>query len=102
PNAVGASELIGVSKLIFGECTIVSNTQLLPLGTHSSGCALPGAQPGDNAIVTRGVSNTGNDCFVATAALVFSSDNITIRIKNFCTTNQAPGTLTFSVIVYNT
>ena len=96
-NAVGASELQGVTKLQFTSCS-VSNPTTFPAGIiyNPSGCIVSGLTSSDRVIVTK---EHGNTCWVVSAA-VPREGYVDIYLMNACDTTQTLGTVTFSVIVY--
>jgi hypothetical protein len=96
PDAVGASELQGVSKLIFAECNRAVNTAVTT-GIFVT-CPVPGAAPGDNVLVTQ---KSPNSCFVANVAYGSGlKDNVTFIVRNICGGSQNLGSIVLSVLVY--
>jgi len=103
PDSVGASELQGVTKLIFAQCTI-SSSNPLPAGGISAGwvCAALGALENDSAVGT--VDGGDSRCFEVTRVqpgYLGSTDSVIIDIHNVCSTPQTPGTLNIGVIVFH-
>jgi len=99
-NAVGASELQGVTKLQYTACSVSLVTTRFPGEVFSTPCAIPGMSGSDKTMVTK---EHGNTCFVLSAATPDDHperDGIIVWLANVCDTNQVPGTITFSVIVY--
>jgi hypothetical protein len=72
-DAVGASELEGVSKLIFGSCSIT-----FPPDASGSGvnCPFTGARPGDHIIATIDSTWRCGDTPLLHAAHIYSNDSI--------------------------
>ncbi|HEV8386823.1 MAG TPA: hypothetical protein VGQ03_04295 [Nitrososphaera sp.] len=99
PDAVGASELQGVSKLIFAECSTTSNSPTSGDAGIGFGCTVSGADTDDHVIATK---NDGNQCFAVTLADVTSANTVTIVIQNVKSVSCTLGTAHFSVIVYDT
>ncbi len=95
-NAVGASELKGVSKLIFSECTVAPAGTFIPGGTFVTSCSVPGAAFGDNAVATANAAG----CYGMVHASP-GTDVVTIRLVNDCSVNAATITTPVSIIVYN-
>lgn len=98
-NAVGASEIRGVSKLLFTECTVTNNGPSSPGANFIFSCIVPEAEGGDNAIAT--ITGADNTCFAVTRVLTFDQ-RVSVGVTNVCITNMAPGTMEFSVLVYKT
>ena len=100
-NAVGAAELQGVTKLVFTECSI-NNGGSYPerwiINPALTICQVPDMTTSDSVIVTK---EHGNTCFTLNAATPGDSDGVVkLYLQNHCDSNQTPGTITFSVIVY--
>lgn len=98
PDSVGGSEIIGVTKLIFAECTVTSNVQF-PHGSGIGGlgCSAQGAASSDNVVA---VVNGGNGCWGLTAAKP-DTNRVLLTILNQCDNPQTFGTLPVSVIVFD-
>ena len=95
-NAVGASELQGVTKLEFRECSISFATPISSGFTSSGLCPMPGLTTSDKVIVTK---EHGNPCFLAANA-VPENGNIRIYLVNACNNTGVPGVMTYAVMVY--
>jgi|SRR6185503_15581653 len=99
PDSVGASELKGVSKLIFAECQFASSFPLL-LGAGTSvtqPCNVPGTDEDDRAFASVSISNT---CFGVTGVLPYA-DTVAVSIRNHCSSTQSIQTVPISVMVYD-
>ena len=99
-DAVGATELQGVTKLLFAKCvpTVAEATTSRPAGTvFDKTCFINGASADDSAVVTF---NDGAFCFKTTA----DTDNgsVQVRLHNTCpiATPLGEGS-TISIIVYH-
>ena len=98
-NSVGASELIGVTKLQFRECTQTSASSLSSGSSWIFNCSSTGTESGDSVVAT--VSDSSTICFAITRAEA-TTNNVDMYIMNVCNSSVAPGTMTFSIIVYDT
>jgi hypothetical protein len=96
PDSVGASELQGVSKLIFTGCSFTFPNSVNHGGVIGSNCPVPGMVPGDKVSVTK---ENGYACFPIVNAYS-QTGGIVINLVNACANTATPGTQTFSVIVY--
>ncbi|MGH9878357.1 MAG: hypothetical protein ACRD5H_12035, partial [Nitrososphaerales archaeon] len=68
-DAVGGSELIGVTKLLFGQCTLTSaeaSLSVSPGSLNGVNCSISGVDGDDSAIATLG---SANSCFDAAQAV---------------------------------
>ena len=101
-DAVGGSELIGVTKLLFGQCVLTSDENgllLPPAGGTSIDCNISGVDSDDSAIAT--MTTSLNPCFVVTRADADSS-GVIVTIRNACNVGVAPGPgSALAVIVYD-
>lgn len=98
-NAVGASEIIGVSNLIFSECTISSST-VWPSGTAGSKtCNVGGAGSGDIALAT--IQSNGVECFAIRGVTVVT-DGVWVTFGNTCAHSATLGTVRVAIVVFDT
>ncbi|HKX80815.1 MAG TPA: hypothetical protein VJL54_01030 [Nitrososphaera sp.] len=97
-NSVGASELKGVTRLIFGDCSINAFSSTPPGNAVLQNCGINGVVDGDNVVVTK---NGGNGCFKIVTATANAANNIFIIWRNDCSTSQTLGTGEVSVIAFN-
>jgi len=98
-DAVGASEIKGVSKLIFSECTQPYSASISPGQEAIIYCTVTGASPGDSIVAAR--SDGINGCFDITNAWVFSSNTVQVRLNNVCIGSASPGpSITVSIVAY--
>jgi len=89
-NSVGASELIGVTKLLFGQCVLTSEEASTPTNPgilRGITCTISGVDTDDSAVATL---NGGNNCFDAHQALT-ESGNVLVYLKNNCSSSQTVG-----------
>jgi hypothetical protein len=99
-DAVGAAELAGVTKLLFGECAITSNAQIIGGGVTSPSCAISGVDPDDRAIAILNHSDSGFICLNISAANPDVGE-VFVIIKNGCTNPVTPGTVKIGIMVYD-
>jgi hypothetical protein len=101
-DAVGAAELQGVSKLLFGQCTLSS----AEAGSKVNGggdyavivnCTINGVDSDDTALATL---NGGGGCFDVSQVFT-SSNNVQVNLRNGCTFNTSPGAASLSVVVFD-
>ncbi len=99
-DAVGASELQGVTKLIFKLCSFSDPASLSPGFGTVADCAVPGATTADRVIATN--SGSGDNCFAVTNAKVISADLVRVTLRNVCAASDLLGSATIAIIVFNT
>ena len=99
PDSVGASEIKGVTKLLFAKCTTNPGTRAAGSGLAVN-CNVPGAAAGDLAVAMSHSPPSLTYCFMATTAGGTATDVVTISLANFCSSTLDPGTVEFSIIVY--
>jgi hypothetical protein len=98
-DAVGASEIKGVSKLMFNECTQSYSGVINPGQEAIIYCTVTGVTTGDSIAATR--SDGINGCFAITNAWVFSTNTVQLRLNNICIGSASPGpTVTVSIVAY--
>ena len=85
PDSVGGSEVIGVTKLIFADCTIPTSLSVPDRGTRNVNCVVPGFAPGDRVVATEGGMFF---CFDIRYAGAGSAGNVTVVIRNECDSTQ--------------
>ncbi len=96
-NAVTGSEIDGISKLFFGECT-ATFTNVISGASTSAGCPLNGFNSGDNIIVLDNPSIA--NCFVV-GGVGTALDNLPVILaNNLCGSDVVSQTVTYSVIVF--
>ena len=101
PDAVGGSELIGVTKLLFGRCVPTSDqrtTVMDPNDFEDVNCTISGVDSDDSAVATI---NASVPCFYI-GDTTAETNNVQVVIVNGCGTSQAPGSSSsIAVIVYD-
>lgn len=89
-DAVGGSELVGVTKLLFGQCVLTNaeytNVQI-PGGEVSVQCAISGVDSDDSAVATL---NKSSSCFKVSRA-VPASGLVFVLLRNDCSSNSSVG-----------
>jgi hypothetical protein len=100
-DAVGGSELIGVTKILFGQCKADSTEGTFVVGPGGDVdilCSISGVDADDSAIAMR---NSGNGCFEVYETRL-ESNLVRVAIRNECSTNATVGTgADFSIIVFD-
>lgn len=101
PDAVGASELQGVSKLLFGQCktdATEGSANVTSTALKAINCSITGVDSDDSALANR---NSGNQCFdVANADT--RTNLVIVWIRNDCSSAANVGTgMEISVLVYD-
>jgi hypothetical protein len=95
-DAVGASELIGVDRLVFAECEFVTST-VVGSGVKSfHNCPVNGAEKGDNVVAT-----SMDGCFAIVDASA-EQGAVAMQSVNVCSEEIPVGAYKFSIIVYGT
>jgi hypothetical protein len=90
-DAVGASELQGVTKLLFGQCVVSSSegsSNIMPGNGILIICSINGVDSDDTAVA---MINGVGSCFEARQAST-SSNQVAVVAVNECTTTQQIGT----------
>src|SRR5207247_1254546 len=81
-DAVGASEMQGVTKLIFSDCgedfSLTTGTEGIAVFVY---CTATGADLGDDVLATK---NSGDYCYSVSNAVVYSTDTVQVGITNNC------------------
>ncbi len=100
-DSVGGSELIGVTKLLFGQCAADSFEGTTIVGSGNNlviACTINGVDSDDSAIA---LVNTNNSCFDLKRAFTITNGVIAI-VKNECSTTSQFGTGTkIGIIVFD-
>jgi hypothetical protein len=95
-DAVGASELIGVSRLLFAECLFEDDVSRAPEEWYDVTCEVPGTVSGDRVVVSR---TTDFNCYDINGAYT-TDGHVHIKGRNDCSTSAALGKTWFSIIVF--
>ena len=96
-DAIGASELKGVSKLVFKHCTNTGSNSIAPGGGMTMGCIVEEAFPGDDVVAS--IIESPNGCFVLDMVGI-GNQRVAMNMVNACETSVVPGTMEFSIILY--
>ena len=99
-DAVGAAELQGVTKLLFGQCKTDAEEAGITLGSHTGtdiDCSIAGVDGDDSAIAFL---NKGNSCLHPTHAIP-RTGAVQVFIVNWCPINITVGDNLVSVVVYD-
>ncbi len=99
-DAVGAAELQGVSKLLFGKCKLSSTeetTSVIAGALLSVNCTINGADGSDSAVASLGVSNL---CFDASQTSV-STNQVKVFLRNNCGGTQTVGPALIGIVVFD-
>lgn len=99
-DAVGASELAGVSKLIFNQCRVPSEIGSISVssdGFLGVNCPIKGVDGDDTAIATN---TDGSECFVVTKSNVHTSW-VQVFLVNVCSFNVEFGTNHIAIVVFD-
>jgi hypothetical protein len=101
-DAVGASELQGVTKLLFGECVLTSAeaTTVVPAGARKTiECSISGVDDNDNVVAT--LTNPSVVCFSVVGAIT-DPGKVSVTLWNHCVSPTAIGVgSTIGVIVFD-
>ncbi|MGH9876977.1 MAG: hypothetical protein ACREBU_04820 [Nitrososphaera sp.] len=101
-DAVGGSELIGVTKLLFGQCTLSSTDASVVVDGGGIfqipiNCAISGVDSDDSAIATL---TAGSNCFDV-AETNTGSNKVTVILRNNCQENTNVGPGKIGIIVFD-
>jgi|SRR2546422_4086681 len=94
PDAVRASELAGVTKLMFSTCTITS-TSVSANAIFSIPCDVPGVVPIDHIVG----SQDSNICFAITQ-IEPGTDSVRFHMHNACNVQFDVGTMVFTMVIF--
>ena len=101
-DAVGASELQGVTKLVFAQCKADSteSANMVPAGSEMAlKCDIAGLDDNDSVLAT--LNNSGN-CFEINRAAVSSEGSwVNVVLHNQCQITINPGAVTIGIVVYD-
>ncbi len=99
-DAVGGSEIAGVTKLLFGQCTPSESESSVSVGFRALvlvTCSVKGAEYKDSAIVTY---NGGSACFDVARALA-GPDFVGVFLRNNCEFKESLGPGNIGIIVFD-
>jgi hypothetical protein len=100
-DAVGAAELQGVTKLLFGQCVLTSEESARTVGgtgTMTVDCTISGIDSDDYAMATL---KTGNNCFGVVRATPTDTGDVLVVLQNGCDFSGSVGTGSIAVLVYD-
>jgi hypothetical protein len=101
-DAVGAAEIQGVTKLLFGECKTddsEGNTVVPPAFPLPVECSINGVDPNDNALASLRAG--GNNCFDVSMTEA-KTNRVIVHLRNECGTSQSIGSdREISIVVYD-
>jgi len=100
PDSVGGSELIGVTKLLFGQCVLTSSEGsaiLDPGEVRAIDCTISGVDSDDSAVATM---NAGSLCFAVERANTGSGE-VTVYLRNNCSNNNSIGPGKIGIVVFD-
>jgi hypothetical protein len=102
-DAVGAAELAGVTKLLFGECTVTVNTPIAAGGAIGPPCLIGGIDLDDRVIAVLNKSNNPSAiaCIDTSAAYSRGNEGVEMILRNECSEPVTLGTATIGVMVYD-
>ena len=99
-DAVGAAEIQGVNKLLFGECSLTGSEAITPVqagNPYPIFCSISGVDSNDFPAATL---VGGNTCFGVIQA-VPDNGRVVVWLKNDCDTEQKVNAAKISVIVFD-
>ena len=101
-DAVGAAELQGVTKLLFGECTATISSPTPAHATVTESCNINGVDSDDRAIATLNSASAGAaaNCFEVSLATP-TTNQVGLRLSNDCTSEVTLGNAKIGIIVYD-
>jgi hypothetical protein len=101
-DAVGAAELAGVTKLLFGECTVTFNAPIAAGLVIGKVCVISGVDLDDRAIAILNHSdNQGAYLCLNISAAKPGSGEVEVLIRNECSSPVTLGTAKIGVMVYD-
>jgi hypothetical protein len=100
-DAVGAAELQGVTKLLFGQCILTSDESTKTVGgtgTMTVRCTISGIDSDDYAMATL---KTGGSCFGVVRAVPTDTGDVLVVLRNGCDSSSSVGNGSIAVMVYD-
>ena len=91
-DAVGASELQGVTKLLFGQCDLTNEEDTISLSPgfgYTKTCTIGGVDSDDTILATM-TEGGGNSCMAITKTNSISGA-VQVTFRNVCTSSSSPG-----------
>ena len=99
-NAVGASELQGVSKIIFNICSRTFGGAVPAETAEVAVCPVPGVSEGDVGIAS--ITSTEASSCLSMARTETHTDQVLVRFRNTCSVAADPGSIDFAIVVFDT
>jgi len=99
-DAVTASEIAGVTKLLFGQCTLTNaeaTSNVAPGGIVVVECSINGVDTDDSALATQ---HLGSECFVIDRAAA-RVNLVEVELKNMCEVQTSPLSGKIAIIVFD-
>jgi len=101
-DAIGGSELQGVTKLLFGQCSLTSTeaSKLIKPGQlHPIDCSISGVDSDDSAVATM---NKGSEegCYLVERADT-AAGVVRVYLKNACQAELSAGAAKISIVVFD-
>jgi hypothetical protein len=101
-DAVGAAEIQGVTKLLFGQCKLTdteAKTQVNAGDPFDIECSINGVDADDTAIATLG-GFFSNTCFDVATTLT-DTNSVLVLLRNDCDSAQMVGPSVIAVVVFD-
>jgi hypothetical protein len=101
-DAVGAAEIVGVTNLLFGECTATINSPIQAHSTVTESCNINGVDSDDRAIATLNSATGGVavNCIEVSLAIPMTNQ-VGLRLSNDCTNEANLGDAKIGIMVYD-
>jgi hypothetical protein len=100
-DAVGAAEIQGVTKLLFGQCSLTNGEASVNYAAQSVStieCTISGVDSDDSAIA---MMSGATSCFEPAAATA-ASGRVYVQIKNDCNSiSDMPGLAKIAIVVFD-
>ena len=96
-DSVAASEIKGVTKLLFATCSFSTGNVPADSSLTGIGCSVPGADLFDRVV---GTTIAGHPCLIISRAQGFSTDTIAYDLRNVCPNSLPPTGVTTAFIVF--
>ncbi len=101
-DAVGAAEIQGVTKLLFGQCKLTdteANTKVNAGDPIEIECSINGVDADDTAIATQ-TGFFSNTCFVVATTLT-DTNTVSVFLRNDCDSTQFIGSAQIAIEVFD-
>lgn len=97
-DAVGASELQGVTKLLFGQCSINNSVQVPPGSATTVNCFINGVDSDDSAVAS--INDGTGGCFDARVSGT-NNGSVFVTLANECSLTTQIGIAKIGIIVFD-